>query len=185
MNNYKKVFSTLSILFVFTLIFTACSKENKLESTSNNTTEKANYKITLYYPTEDYIVNGNEENKFESLRDIVFDSTDEIFEVLIDDLKEAPKDTDNGKYYPAIPKKIQVNSIKVEDSTAYVDFNSENLSGGSLDENILINTLFFTLTSLTENEKPLVDGVLFTVDGEEVQSLMGHFDVSKRIESEI
>lgn len=184
MKNYNKILLSLSLLLIFTL--TACSKNENSEV--KEALENTSYEISLYFPSKDYVESGNEENKFVMVSSLKSNSVDFVFDA-VKDLKNAPKvsgeSTEVVEVYPAIPEKITVNSVEVNGNTATVDLSSKDLSGGSLDEEILISSIFKTLTSTTNNGETFITGVQFTVDGETVQSLMGHFDVSNVIEQEI
>ena len=57
---------------------------------------------------------------------------------------------------------------------AYVNFSSENLHGGSLQEMLLVNQIVKTLTAL-----PGIDQVQFLVDGEKRETLMGHLSTDE------
>ena len=80
-----------------------------------------------------------------------------------------------------ITDKIVFNSVKVEDGTAYVDIAGENLSGGSLEEGLLISQIVNSLTGSFEE----VERVQFLVDGKATDTLMGHYSAKEPYESGI
>ncbi len=74
------------------------------------------------------------------------------------------------------PKGAKINSIKVSNGTAYVDFDggiTKNFVGGSTGEEMLINSVVNTLTEFKE-----VKQVRFLIDGQEIETLAGHMDLS-------
>lgn len=78
------------------------------------------------------------------------------------------------------PKGAKLNGVDFKDGTAYVDFGSsitKNFVGGSTGEELLVNSVVNTLT-----EFPEVKRVQFLVDGEEIETLAGHMDLSAPLE---
>ena len=77
------------------------------------------------------------------------------------------------------PKHAKIKSIKREGETAIVDFDKDILKGfvgGSTGEEFLINSIVDTLTEFKEIEQ-----VKFLIDGQEVETLSGHMDLSEPI----
>jgi len=79
-----------------------------------------------------------------------------------------------------VPKQAKIKSVKVKDDTAYVDFD-ENLVkkfiGGSTGEEMLVGSLVNTLTEFSEIKK-----IQILVEGKKIDSLAGHFDLTKPVE---
>ena len=78
------------------------------------------------------------------------------------------------------PKATQVRSVKVEGDLATVDFDGSiqrTFSGGSTGEELLVGSLVDTLTDFPE-----INRVQILVDGNAVESLAGHMDISKPFE---
>jgi spore germination protein GerM len=76
--------------------------------------------------------------------------------------------------FAVFPKGVKVNSIKVNDGVAVVDFSAElikNFQGGSAGELMLTASLADTLTEFAEVEK-----VKITVDGFAIDTISGHLD---------
>ena len=76
-----------------------------------------------------------------------------------------------------IPKKARLNGVKFADGNCLVDFSGEivrNFVGGSTGEEMLVGSVVNTLT-----EFPEVKTVQILVDGEAIESLSGHMDLSK------
>lgn len=77
------------------------------------------------------------------------------------------------------PKNAKINSVKVENGTAVVDFDkniTKGFAGGSTGEELLINSVVKTLSEFKE-----VKQVRFLVDGKEIETLSGHMDLSEPI----
>jgi spore germination protein GerM len=88
-----------------------------------------------------------------------------IEEVLIAELQKKPED---NKLSTGL-EGLKVLSVETKENTAYVNFSSENLYGGSLQEMSVISQVVMTLTEL-----PGIEQVQFLVDGSVRETLMGH-----------
>lgn len=75
-----------------------------------------------------------------------------------------------------IPKSVRVLGVRVEGDIAVVDFARAGLSGGSLEERMMVAAIVQTLTAL-----PGIHAVRFTVEGQRVETLMGHLDVRETL----
>ena len=81
------------------------------------------------------------------------------------------------------PSQAKINGVTLKRDTAFVNFDSsitQNFVGGSTGEELLINSFVQTLT-----EFPEVTQVKFLVDGNDIETLSGHMDLSaplKRME---
>jgi spore germination protein GerM len=69
---------------------------------------------------------------------------------------------------------LRITGVRIEEATVYVDFSSDNLHGGSLEEILLVEQVVTTLTGLPGLEK-----VQFLVDGERRDTLMGHISADE------
>ena len=170
----KKFYLIITIIFVLAI---SISCKNKTNDTINKEDIKQNLEITYFYPTEDFIVLGKEDNAYLKIKSTIDGKDDKNFLSIVDNLQN-PTNLTNEKVYPSISKDIKINSITLDDDVFIVDFDSKNLSGGSLDEEILINSLVQTLLSI-KNNSPLGKYVKFTVDNLQTQSLFGHFQADK------
>lgn len=183
----KKSLLLVVLCMVVALSFMACSNDDEKKDDSKTVNAAAKtYEVKLYFVNEEYIETGDESKGMlaqpidwklsttegEQYRDVV--------DTCLRDAESMKKD-DNDKLATVIGDNIQFNSVKVEDKTAYVDLNGQGLTGGSLDEILLVNQIVETLT----NSFKEVDNVQFLVDGEVVDSLMGHVDTSKPIASNL
>ena len=75
-----------------------------------------------------------------------------------------------------IPKQAKLKSVKVKGDTAYVDFTQalvKNFVGGSTGEEMLVGSVVDTLTEFPEIKK-----VQILVEGNKVESLSGHLDLT-------
>ena len=75
------------------------------------------------------------------------------------------------------PKKVQLQSVKVEKGVATVSFSKElqkNFVGGSTGEEMLVGSIVNTLTEFPEVKK-----VRILIDGKGVESLAGHMDLTE------
>lgn len=83
-----------------------------------------------------------------------------------------------GKLYATLPVGVEILDVQVKESIAYVDFKgnvSEKISG-SAGESMALYSIINTLVS----DKELgVTKVQFLVEGKNVASIAGHFDVGK------
>lgn len=142
-----------------------------------NTEEKKmkEYNVTLYFANEEYVQTGDESlDPMVVLKDYKMESEEgSQYMVLVDSaLRNAVKEVEGAE--TLISDKIIFNEVSVDGGTATVDLSGETLSGGSLEESYLISQIVDSLIDSFEEIK----NVQFLVDGEHVESLMGHFDAS-------
>ncbi|WP_027399200.1 GerMN domain-containing protein [Anaerovorax odorimutans] len=172
----KKILLIL-LCFIVAFSFMACSLKGK----EADATEKKSYSAQLYFINEEYLLNGDE-----SLDKLVKVDVSEFKayegEQYLDTIDTYLRSVPDGEGYETmISDNIQFNDIKVKEGTAYVDLKNEGLNGGSLEEMLLINQIVETLTNSFDE----IDQVQFLVDGEVVESLMGHMDTTKPFKSTI
>ena len=77
------------------------------------------------------------------------------------------------------PKNAKLKNVTFKDGTAYVDFDAnitKSFAGGSTGEELLVSSVVKTLTEFKE-----VKQVRFLVDGQEIETLSGHMDLSEPI----
>lgn len=89
---------------------------------------------------------------------------------------ELIKGPENSELYSTIPQGTQVNEVYIADDIVYVDLSEEifkNHSGGSSGELMTIYSIVNTLTEI-----PPIVGVQILVEGNEMNSLVGHIDIS-------
>lgn len=81
---------------------------------------------------------------------------------------------------PTLPPGTSLNSIKIQDGTATADFSQELKSGhkgGSTGEMLTVYSIVNTLTQF-----PTIQKVQILVDGQKLETLAGHLDLSKPLE---
>lgn len=136
----------------------------------NPNPEQTQVEVTLYFANKEYVETGNE-NLEKLLPEKRMISVGKVTkeEAIV---RELLKGTTNSNAISEIPPKIELRSVQVVEEIAYVDFSSNNLSGGSLQESLMIGQIVNTLTELNNVKK-----VQFLVDGKTAETLMGHIDV--------
>ncbi|MBR6503409.1 MAG: GerMN domain-containing protein [Firmicutes bacterium] len=139
--------------------------------------------VKLYYISSAYVFDGNDPVNGEMMPPIAGTvsrgSYATIYMATVQALRALnPIPEDQAEhYYTMLRENYKVNSVNVEDGIAYVDFASEGLTGGDLDEVLLVDQIVYTLcNSFTE-----IDAVKFTVDGKNATSLMGSVDITEPI----
>lgn len=163
----------LSVLAVATLAWLWWSRTRPAEPPAPQrpaATRKT--EITLYFANRAYVQTGDE-----SLPHLVPEKRLLDLEkgnraaVVLDALKSGPATEEAA---PIIREDIEIIGVKVEEGTALVDLSPRNLSGGSLEEMLLIQGMVRTLTGL-----PGIEAVRFLINGEPADTLMGHISVDK------
>ena len=89
---------------------------------------------------------------------------------------ELVKGPESSGLYPAIPQGTQVNEVYIADDIVYIDLSEEifkNHPGGSSGELMTVYSIVNTLTEI-----PPIKGVKILVGGNEMNSLVGHIDIS-------
>ncbi len=132
--------------------------------------EEQSYKVTLTYPSSDYIVNGDEENKKVTEQVTIDASKDDIVNKVLEQLAQSPKA--EGAESTGLDK-FDFSKSKLDGTTAVVDL-AGDLNGGSLEEDVLARSIVNSLLSVEG-----IKAVEFTVNGEKAESLMGHVDISE------
>jgi spore germination protein GerM len=133
--------------------------------------------VTLYFPNRRYIESGDEsiEQTLGERYKLELDATDPnaVAKAALDALKAGPKSTAAA---PAIPDRVIIRHVEVRDGFARVDFLRAGLSGGSLEEKLLVKSIVQTLTQL-----PQVRAVQFLIEGKAPETLMGHVSTAEPI----
>ena len=89
-------------------------------------------------------------------------------------IRELINGSDSDDLVTIIPKNLKLLNVEVINGTAFLDFSKEGLNGSSLEEYFTIKQIVDSLFELDNIEK-----VQFLVEGEKVESLMGHIGVSE------
>ena len=129
--------------------------------------------VTLYFVSNAYILTGDDSGEIvlEEEREIEYRESS-LEEAVVRALMEGPEDTEDMD--TLIPDHVKLIGVTTEGDTAFVDFEGEGLSGGSMQESFTIRQIVDTLLELGT-----VDRVQFLVDGQKVESLMGHIGISE------
>ncbi|MFW5986448.1 MAG: GerMN domain-containing protein [Halanaerobiales bacterium] len=159
----KKYQLILVIIVVLLVIF---SSLYLILDRSEEVTDDRN--IQLYFSTPDAMYLQPEERSI---------TTDQPYRDTLILLIEGPETAGLNK---TIPKGVKLLEIKVDEGTAEVNFSKElaaNHWGGSAGERLTIYSIVNTLTQFQEIER-----VQILLDGENVETLVGHMDLSRPLE---
>ncbi len=161
------------MLMVFVLLLTGMMSL----AGCGNTDEKVmkEYNVTLYFANDEYVQTGDESlDKMIVLKDYKMESEEgNQYMVLVDSaLRNAAKEVEGAD--TLIVDKIVFNKVSVDGGMATVDLAGATLNGGSLEETYVISQIVDSLIASFEE----IDSVQFLVDGEQAESLMGHFDAT-------
>lgn len=139
--------------------------------------EEKTEEVLLFFGNNEYIMTGDEQYEWmlSEVREITYGEIC-LEEAIVRALMAGPTDTD--KLSTGFTETIQLISVDVLDGTAYVNFASEGLHGGSMQESYVIGQVVESLTQLDT-----VDRVQFLVDGQEAETLMGHMSIEEPIEA--
>ena len=148
--------------------------ENKPEKPAQptNTPEQKiqSTEVKVYYPDESGTKLVPVETK------IQFADEAEKYSAALSELMQKPKDKNLTTVFPSHAK---VKSVTRDGDTAIVDFDGSILKGfvgGSTGEEFLVNSVVDTLTEFNE-----IKQVKFLIDGEEIETISGHMDLSEPI----
>lgn len=144
--------------------------KNNSEAEDEKDGEEKSYNVTLTYPSTAYIVDGDEDNKKVTEQVTVTATKDDVITKVLDQLSQAPE-TEGAE--PVGLDKFDYSKSKLDGTTAVVDL-SGDVTGGSLDEDVLARSIVNSLLSVKG-----IKAVEFTVNGEKAESLMGHVDISE------
>lgn len=123
--------------------------------------------LSLYFANSEYIQTGDENlEKLLVERRKVTLTNQSPAETAMQELIKGPQQQEMSG---VIPSRIDLIEVEVADNTAYVNFSSANMGGGSLEEVMLVSSVIMTLTELED-----IDSVQFLVDGKKPETLMGH-----------
>lgn len=170
----KKMYicTALLCLFVAALMLSGCDKTpgvQKPDETPN--AQMISEEITLYFSDDQamYLIPEDREIKIDKESTPVM-----MAEAIVKELIAGPTDT---KFIATIPPEAKLLSIKITDDIASVDFSEELKSkhpGGSTGELMTLNSLANSLTELPE-----INQVQILINGEKVESLAGHADLTQ------
>jgi hypothetical protein len=148
-------------------------------SAAATATQREVVQLTIYFPSRRYVESGDEslphlEAERRKLEVADADAgIDTLATAALAALKAGPK---SAAATLAIPERLVIRHVHVRDGIAYVDFSRAGLSGGSLEETLLVKSIVRTLTGVPE-----VRAVQFLVEGKAPETLMGHVTTTKPI----
>ena len=132
---------------------------------------KESMQVKVYYPDDSGM------KLVEVEREIFIDDTTDKYTAALETLLEDPAEENLTKIFP---KNAAIRSVTVSNGLAVVDLDGgflKNFVGGSTGEEFLVGSVVDTLTNFPE-----VKRVKFLVDGQEVETLSGHMDLSTPLE---
>ncbi len=137
----------------------------------NNEKTEQSMNIKVYYPDDSGM------RLVEVEREIIVGDEDEKYIAAVETLLDEPVEDNLTRIFP---KNAGIRSVTVSDGLAIVDFDGsilKNFVGGSTGEEFLIGSIVDTLTNFPE-----INRVKFLVDGQEIETLSGHMDLSAPLE---
>lgn len=152
--------------------FTGCSKgSDSEEPDGSGEVTVQDYRVTLFFANEEYLATGDESlEKFMVFETEMTSKPGDAYMDALELLKTSPEEG----YGTEISDQIKFNDAYLEGDTVFVDFDSNGLNGGSLQETFLISQIVNTMINTFDEVKQ----VQFLVDGEEAETLMGHVDTA-------
>lgn len=146
--------------------------ENEIVDPDPKTEEK---EVTLYFVNRKYVETGDESlDKLVAEKRTIQYGDISPEEAIVKELMEGPE---SEELATLIPGTVKLLGVELADGTAFVNFAREGLYGGSMQEDFTISQIVYTLTELNNVER-----VQFLVDGEKVETLMGHFEATEPFE---
>ena len=146
------------------------TQSEKKSSTIDNPA-KESMLVKVYYPDDSGM------KLVEVEREIFIDDTTDKYTAALEILLEDPAEENLTKIFP---KNAAIRSVTVSKGLAIVDLDGgflKNFVGGSTGEEFLVGSIVDTLTNFPE-----VKRVKFLVDGQEIETLSGHMDLSTPLE---
>lgn len=159
----------LILALSFTVALAGCSKDEKAQP-ENKTIKQS---VVLYFADNQAEYLTAEKRAVEIKEPL---TTEKQAAAIVKALITGPQ---TKGLFPTIPPETSLLSVKINNSTAYVDFSQEMISkhwGGSAGETMTIYSVVNSLTELKEIKK-----VQFLVNGKQQESLLGHWDTSSPI----
>ena len=104
---------------------------------------------------------------------------------IVAELVKGPSAQSETKLYETLPNDLEVIDVQVKDDIATVDFKSsatEKISGGSTGEGM---ALYSIINTLILDKELGITKVQFLVEGKNVESIKGHYDVTEPMLSDI
>jgi len=174
----KKLLVLGAVLFIFVLLAylgTGCAvndepvpepEDEEVEEPAEPE-EPTTESVVLYFATEQADKLVKEERELETV----------TLEAVLEELIAGPQDPGLGRTMPA---DVKVLGVEVEDGVALADFSEELRSshwGGSTGEILTVYSVVNTLA-----ERPEVERVRFLIEGQEIDTLVGHLSLEEPVE---
>lgn len=142
--------------------------EQPEDTNGNNNDQEMTRTVDLYFSDRDgYLVVEQRE----------LPDNGDLLETVVRELVGGPADEE---LMETIPEGVEVLGVALNDGVAVVDFSREietNHWGGSLGESITVYSIVNTLCQFEE-----VEAVEIIIEGESVETLAGHLDLSRPLE---
>lgn len=142
------------------------AKAGSPESSAAAKKENTSLTVKVYYPDDQGM-------KLIAVKRTIRTDKNDKYTAAMESLMEGTKEKGQTAI---IPKQAKLKSVKVKGDTAYVDFTQalvKNFVGGSTGEEMLVGSVVDTLTEFPEIKK-----VQILVEGNKVESLSGHLDLT-------
>lgn len=142
------------------------AKPGSPEASSSAKKENSSLTVKVYYPDDQGM-------KLIAVKRTIRTDKNDKYTAAMESLMEGTKEKGQTAI---IPKQARLKSVKVKGDTAYVDFTKalvKNFVGGSTGEEMLVGSVVDTLTEFPEIKK-----VQILVEGNKVESLSGHLDLT-------
>ncbi len=156
-----------AILVISVVSSSGCTGGNQQEEPNLNSNQQENRtKITLYFS------DSQADKLIPEEREVVTGDVS-LPEIAVNELIKGPQKTGLSR---TIPDGSELLSLEIKDGIAQVNFNNEfqsNHWGGSAGETITVYSIVNTLAELEGIEK-----VQFLIEGQHIESLAGHLDLT-------
>lgn len=162
-------------IIIFLIFLSVLSVKVSAGADTTNTAfwESDEREVILFYGNEEFIVTGNQQvPRIVRYKKILAPGDKGISEAVVRELFNSP----GSGMLSMIPPKAVLLDAKIEFNRAVINFSSENLYGGSMQEAIMLEQI---VHSMAENFG--VEEVLILLDGKTAETLMGHLDISAPI----
>ena len=145
-------------------------KSKETSPVKTERTEKS-MNVKVYYPDDSGM------KLVEVEREVLVNDATDKYTAAVESLLEEPDEENLTKIFP---NNAAIRGVTVENGLAIVDLDGSLLKsfvGGSTGEELLVGSVVDTLTNFPE-----VKRVKFLVDGQEIETLSGHMDLSTPLE---
>lgn len=132
--------------------------------------------LTLYFVNYQYVVTGDESlDRIIPVERTVTAGERPLVEIILTELQTEPEEEE----LTTTLADIRILSVETAENIAYVNLSSEQLSGGSLQESLLLQQIVYSLMEIEE-----VEAVQMLVDGSKRETLMGHIFIEEPVTRE-